>query len=185
MTTTEYFVPDTAPPRATAEGIPDIMISTRWEAAKWCHEFDHVLSVFTPPPDDPNCLEFGHRDHTVIKFNDRVKAKDGAPTRSQVQQILDWATWRTGSMLIHCKAGQSRSVASAIAINALKGYDEPEAFRLAEEHYRPLSKIAEGRPFIPNIRVLSHADYILGTKLVDYATYHDMELGGFGTGPDW
>ena len=162
--------------KKTAGGRPSIMVSTRWEAARWCHSYDHVLTVFSPWW---HC-DWGHPDHKIVEFEDRYRYIDGAPTYAQVSDILGWAEPRLdGLMLIHCKAGQSRSTAVAVAVCALAGMGEDEAFDHVYLRCRPGEKVGE-RPFIPNRRVLELADEILGTRLVAHARDLDVTRD-----PEW
>lgn len=150
--------------KRSGEG-PSIMVSTRWEAARWCHSYDHVLTVFSPWW---HC-DWGHHDHKIVEFQDRYRYEEGAPTLGQIADILEWAEPRLGgSILVHCKAGQSRSTAVAIAMSAMAGMTESEAFDHVYLRCRPGEKVGE-RPFIPNRRVLEHADRILGTSLASEA----------------
>lgn len=142
---------------------PRIMVSTRWEAARWCHSYDHVLTVFSPWW---HC-DWGHPDHKIVEFQDRYLYEEGAPTVGQIADVLEWARPRLGGLtLVHCKAGQSRSTAVAIAMCAMAGMPEDEAFDHVYLRCRPGDKVGE-RPFIPNRRILEHADALLGTSLVE------------------
>lgn len=143
---------------------PRLMVSTRWEAEKWCHEYDSVLTVFTPA----SLCEYGHPDQTVVEFSDRYHYSDGAPTMTQFQRILDWADEHKNdrSVLVHCKAGQSRSTAVAIALFVAWGMEPAKAVEHVYRKCRPKDKIGE-RPFIPNLRILEHIDTVFGSELAD------------------
>jgi predicted protein tyrosine phosphatase len=141
---------------------PEILVTTRWEAARWCHRYDSVLTVFAPWW---HC-DWGHDDHLIVEFEDRVEPELGAPTLSQVDEILSWAYARLGrSILVHCKAGQSRSTAAALAIACVSGMPEADALQHVYWRCRPADKVGL-RPFIPNRRFLRHVDTLLGTRLV-------------------
>lgn len=138
------------------------MVATRWEAARWCHRYDSVLTVFAPWW----LCDWGHPDHLVVEFADRVAYDDGAPTLGQVESVVEWASTRThGSMLVHCKAGQSRSTAAAIGICCAAGMTEEAAWDHVYWSCRPEAKVGV-RPFIPNPRLLEHFDTVLGTRLL-------------------
>ena len=129
---------------------PNIMVLTRWEAARCCHSYESVLTVFSPWW---HC-DWGHDDHLIVEFQDRYLDREGAPSLDQIEDILCWAYPRLGnSMLIHCKAGQSRSTAVSVAICAMAGMREDEAFDYVYSECRPADKVGV-RPFIPNMRVL-------------------------------
>jgi predicted protein tyrosine phosphatase len=156
----------------TKKQIPRIMVSTRWEAADWCYDYDSVLTVFSPA----SYCDWGHKDHKVVEFADRYHYEDGAPTIDQIQDILDWGNSHRNveSMLVHCKAGQSRSTAVAISLYTLWGMTEEEAIDHVYYNCRPKDKIGE-RPFIPNVRILEHTDEILGTQLLSFPTMRDAK----------
>jgi len=140
---------------------PTILVTTRWEAARWCHRFDSVLTVFAPWW---HC-DWGHDDHLIVEFEDRTEPECGAPTLTQVDEILTWAHARLDrSILVHCKAGQSRSTAAALAIACLSGMGEEQAVDYVYRCCRPADKVGT-RPFIPNTRFLRHVDVLLGTQL--------------------
>jgi len=150
--------------RSKKKKYPRLMVSTRWEAEEWCHEYDSVLTVFTPA----SLCEFGHPDQTVIEFADRYHYADGAPTMRQFTEILEWAEARrhAESVLIHCKAGQSRSTATAIAAFVEWGMDPERAVEHVYWNCRPRDRVGE-RPFIPNLRILEHTDSVFGCELAD------------------
>lgn len=141
---------------------PSLMVTTRWEAAKVNRAYDSVLTVFSPWW----LCDFGHPDHLHVEFADRVAYDEGAPTLEQVWAICGWAAERLdGSILVNCKAGQSRSIATAIGICCIAGMGEEEAWEHVYWNCRPAEKVGN-RPFIPNPRVLEHFDTILGTGLL-------------------
>ena len=150
--------------------IPHLMVSTRWEAARWCHKYESVLTVFSPW----YYCDWGHDDHLIVEFTDTYHYQDGAPTIDQIQDILNWGYERreVESMLVHCKAGQSRSTAVAISLFALWGMSDEEAIEHVYANCRPGHKIGE-RPFIPNMRILEHADELLGKNLVKASQKRD------------
>ena len=149
---------------------PNIMVLTRWEAARCCHSYESVLTVFSPWW---HC-DWGHDDHLIVEFQDRYLDREGAPSLDQIEDILCWAYPRLGnSMLIHCKAGQSRSTAVSVAICAMAGMREDEAFDYVYSECRPADKVGV-RPFIPNMRVLELADELLGTDLVSAHVARDV-----------
>jgi hypothetical protein len=151
----------TASTDAGAAAGPRLMVANRWEAAQWCHRYDSVLTVFAPWW---HC-DWGHDDHLIVEFEDRVEPELGAPTLSQVDEILSWAHARLDrSILVHCKAGQSRSVAAAVGIACLAGMSEHDALQYVYAHCRPSVKVGR-RPFTPNLRYLKHVDTLLATNL--------------------
>ena len=159
------------------ENYPRLMVSTRWEAEEWCHEYDSVLTLFTPA----SLCQFGHPDQTVIEFADRYHYEDGAPTMEQFTEIVGWAMKRreASSLLVHCKAGQSRSTAAAISMFVAWGMDHEEAVSHVYSNCRPPEKVGE-RPFIPNVRILEHLDDSFGTDLADKNILMDAPLV-----PEW
>ena len=157
--------------------IPRLMVSTRWEAARWCHQYKSVLTVFSPW----YYCDWGHDDHKIVEFADRYHYQDGAPTIDQIGDILDWGYERRDveSMLVHCKAGQSRSTAVAISLFALWGMSDEEAVEHVYSNCRPEDKVGE-RPFIPNKRILEHTDDLLGKNLVKASRLRDAQWE-----PEW
>jgi predicted protein tyrosine phosphatase len=149
----------------TTTPAPQLMVTTRWEAARWCHRYDSLLTVFAPGW----MCDWGHDDHLIVEFEDRLRPEQGAPTLADAERILSWASTRLDrSILVDCKAGQSRSTASAIGIAALAGLSAPDAWRHVEQSCRPLEKVTV-RPFTPNLRLLGHFDVLLGSALLDHA----------------
>lgn len=142
--------------------MPRLMVSTRWEAARWAHAYDAVVTVFEPAH---LCL-YRHPNRYIAEFADRVAYDEGAPTLDDIAGVLKFTARHLGeSMLIHCKAGQSRSIAVAIAVAVQHGLTEQQAWEHVYWNCRPPRKVGE-RPFIPNPRVLQHADALLGTNLL-------------------
>jgi predicted protein tyrosine phosphatase len=149
---------------------PRILIANLEEAALLALEFDTVITA--GPQADEVAEWFTHPDHLVVEFHDVVHRGWGGPTRADVRTILDFAATRVDrSILIHCHAGMSRSTATAIAILTSWGLSPAEAFEHARTA-RPAEAHEEGRPFIPNALLLSHADALLDSGLLD----HDPEI---------
>jgi predicted protein tyrosine phosphatase len=143
---------------------PKILITNIDEAAVHAPEFDTVITA--GPSAEEVSARFDHADHLVVEFDDEIRRDWGGPTRADIRTILEFARERPGrSILIHCHAGMSRSVAVAIAILHDHGLSECEAFAAARAA-RPADALAEDRPFIPNPLVLAHADAILGSALI-------------------
>jgi predicted protein tyrosine phosphatase len=126
--------------------IPRLMVSTRWEAARWCHKYESVLTVFSPW----YYCDWGHDDHLIVEFADTYHYQDGAPTIDQIQDILNW--------------GYERREAESMLF-ALWGMSDEDAIEHVYANCRPGHKIGE-RPFIPNMRILEHADELLGRNLL-------------------
>jgi predicted protein tyrosine phosphatase len=175
------YIEPTCQRTAAPHGMPDMAISTIWEAQTWASQFDSVVTVFSPA----HLADFGHDDHLRVDFCDRTNPQEGAPTVEHIASVLAWAeTRRDNSILVHCKAGQSRSVATAIAMLASWGIHEIDAVRLAFWNYRPENKLSE-RPFIPNKKVLEHADLLLGTDLMGAVADLGFGYGGYNLWAEW
>ena len=121
-----------------------------------------MLTVYTPWSD----CDWGHNDHLIVEFEDECRVEWGGPTLTQADEFLSWAHHRLDrSILVHCKAGQSRSTAAALGIACLTGMREDEAMQHVYGYCRPAVKVGE-RPFTPNALLLRHIDTLLGTSLL-------------------
>jgi hypothetical protein len=149
---------------------PRILIVNIDEAAELAAEFDTVITA--GPTADEVAEYFTHPDHLVVEFHDTIERSWGGPSRADVRTILDFAATRVDrSILIHCHAGMSRSTATAIAILASWGMTPEAAFEHARAS-RPADAIEDDRLFVPNALLLSHADALLDSELVE----HDPEV---------
>lgn len=123
------------------------------EAERIADEFDSVVSLV---PSGAKKLLL-HRRRCLIPFDDVSIASDpSAATLGDIHKILKFAADPTRSMLVHCQYGQSRSTAAALGILVSWGVDARVAYAHLAENHPP------GRPFIPNVLVLSLFDQVLG-----------------------
>lgn len=123
------------------------------EAEMIADEFDSVISLVRS--EAKTLLQ--HRRRCFVPFDDVITARDGsAASHRDIRKILKFAAEPSSPMLIHCQYGQSRSTAVALGILVSWGVDPRVAYgHLAESH-------PPGRPFVPNILVLSLFDQVLG-----------------------
>lgn len=157
-------------PTCAASIRPRILIVNIEEAAELAAEFDTVITA--GPTADEVAAYFTHPDHLVVEFHDTIHRSWGGPSRADVRTILEFAATRVDrSILIHCHAGMSRSTAAAIAILTSWGLAPDVAFEHARGA-RPAEAIDEDRLFVPNALLLSHADALLDSELVE----HDPEI---------
>ncbi|MDP9138296.1 MAG: protein tyrosine phosphatase [Pseudomonadota bacterium] len=118
----------------------------------------HVLGLLGPESAHPD-LGLSERNHLRLVFHDITGPMDGMlpPMRTHVERIVDFVeNWdRTGTLLIHCWAGISRSTASAFTAMCLlhPQIDEHEIARELRSH----SAVAT-----PNRRIIEFADELLG-----------------------
>ena len=103
---------------------------------------------------------FNKASHLFLDMDDVIDADAvAAPTRQQVQRILDWAKNlpQDSKLLIHCFAGVSRSTAAALAIKVQElGVDRIDDAILWLTHIRPQA--------CPNPIIIKYADEILGAN---------------------
>lgn len=104
---------------------------------------------------------FGPRKVLRMAFDDlgHSSGQFRAPHRADIEALIgfvkDWAG--TGTILIHCRAGASRSPAAALIVAATVWPDRPEF----------LGRIARAKSyFTPNSTMLRLGDEVLGTNLV-------------------
>lgn len=100
-----------------------------------------------------------HRQRLYCPFDDVSIATDpDACTRAHAHTILDFTAGHTGTLLVHCLAGQSRSTAVALAVAVQRGYDPYDAAAdLLAAH-------PAQRPFTPNPLVLFVFDRVLSLR---------------------
>ncbi len=123
------------------------------EAELIAPEFDSVISLV---PSTARALRL-HQNRCFVPFDDVGFATDGAaPTRRDIRKILRFVALPTDSLLVHCQYGQSRSTAVALGVYVSWGMAPDLAYRLLAAEHPP------GRPFIPNVLVLSLFDQALG-----------------------
>ena len=131
------------------------------EAAELCHQFDAVI---TAGPNKREVSDWGHPNHLVVSFDDVTHNMYGqAPTLEQVRGIVEWGAKQTGSTLIHCHAGISRSTACAWGIAIAKGFDPQQALETLSAMHPDESGWGK-RTFRPNFLIVKHLETIFGRK---------------------
>ena len=120
-----------------------------------CAEISYLVSI--GDPNDPLPEGYGSLERKVRLLIADVVTNEGA-TEEDVKQIVQLAEqlrFESGTLLVHCEAGVSRSTAAALIMYAcwLGQGRENEAMQ---------SVIAERPCAIPNRRMVALADRILG-----------------------
>ena len=142
-------------PRITICGIPEL---GEHSAAG----VTHVLSILDPNSPDP--LEFAafapHR-RLILRFHDVIEPQPDqiAPTREDVERLLvfgrEVSETPEANLLIHCRAGVSRSTAAAALILMQANPEWPASMAL--------DAVAAIRPRAwPNLLILEFGDALLG-----------------------
>ena len=126
------------------------------------HGITHVLSLLRGKEFNELVLpiEFDRSGWLAIDMDDTYDPSvSTAPTKMQVSLFLDWAKKlpKDSRLLVHCRAGISRSTAAALAIKVQEcGVERlPQAISWLIEH-RPIA--------CPNILISRYADQLLGAK---------------------
>jgi len=142
-------------PRITICGIPEL---GEHSAAG----VTHVLSFLGPnSPDPPELAEFAPHRRLILRFHDVIEAQPGqiAPTREDVERLLifgrEVSKTPEAHLLVHCRAGVSRSTAAA-ALILIQAHPEWPASAA-------LDAVAAIRPRAwPNLLILEFGDAVLG-----------------------
>jgi predicted protein tyrosine phosphatase len=122
----------------------------------------HVLSILGPNrPDPPEFAEFAPHRRLVLRFHDVIEPLPDqiAPTRADVERLLDFGRevgeTPDAHLLVHCRAGVSRSTAAATLIMMQANPDWPAS--------AALEVVAALRPRAwPNLLMLEFGDALLG-----------------------
>ena len=120
-------------------------------------QYSGVITIEEPDTEDPFrtdvvpqlVLQFHDIDMTMLDYVE--------PESDHVQQALTFAREIDGPLLVHCRAGVSRSTAIALAIATDRMGAGNE--RQACEWLRRIVPNAQ-----PNMLVIFHADYLLGLE---------------------
>jgi predicted protein tyrosine phosphatase len=142
-------------PRITICGIPEL-------AQHSAAGVTHVLSILGPnSPDPPEFAAFPPHRRLILRFHDVIELQSDqiAPTREDVERLLVFgreASETPGAhLLVHCRAGVSRSTAAA-ALILMQANPEWSASAA-------LNAIAAIRPRAwPNLLILEFGDALLG-----------------------
>ena len=120
-------------------------------------QYSGVITIEEPDTEDPFRTQV--LPQLALQFHDIAMTKLGyiEPEAEHVQQALNFATEIDGPLLLHCRAGISRSTAIALAIATDRMGAGNE--RQACEWLRRIVPNAQ-----PNMLVIFHADYLLGLE---------------------
>jgi predicted protein tyrosine phosphatase len=121
-----------------------------------------LLSFLGPnSPDPPELAEFAPHRRLILRFHDVIEAQPGqiAPTREDVERFLifdrEVSKAPEAHMLVHCRAGVSRSTAAATLI-LIQAHPEWPASAA-------LDAVVAIRPRAwPNLLILEFGDAVLG-----------------------
>lgn len=134
------------------------------------HGITHVLSLLRGKEFNELLLPrgFDRSNWLCIEMDDTYDPDSPlAPTKEKVARFLDWAKKlpRDSKLLVHCRAGISRSTAAALAIKVQESGIEhlPQAVLWLLDH-RPIA--------CPNILIAEYADQLLGTN----GKLHDVSM---------
>ena len=142
-------------PRITICGIPEL--------GEHCAAgVTHVLSILGPTaPDPPELAAFAPRQRLILRFHDVIVPQPDqlGPTREDVERLLAFGRevgeTPEAHLLVHCRAGVSRSTAAA-ALILMQANPEWSARAV-------LDAIAVLRPCAwPNLLMLEFGDALLG-----------------------
>jgi predicted protein tyrosine phosphatase len=143
---------------------PSIVITPYYELGRALTEHDvgRVVSILGAASDRLPWPEVGARPTLRLAFDDTHYASGGliAPTPAHIDALIAFArAWKgEGTLLVHCRAGSSRSPAAAmIALAVIGRLDVAQRVPTAKSYFRP------------HRSCLSLADAALGTTLADFA----------------
>jgi predicted protein tyrosine phosphatase len=142
-------------PRITICGIPEL---GEHSAAG----VTHVLSILGPnSPDPPEFAAFAPHRRLILRFHDVIEPQPDqiAPTREDVERLLvfgrEVSETTEAHLLVHCRAGVSRSTAAAALILMQANPEWPAS--------AALDAVAAIRPRAwPNLLILEFGDALLG-----------------------
>ncbi len=149
-----------------------VRISSLYHAPYHVANAERVISLVDPdmviphvPPTTP---------HLVKRVRD-VPWNIGsyAPTIDLVREVLDFAGTKD-KILIHCHAGMSRSVSSAIGIMIQRGATIAQAIEAIETYEKDV-----GYSTAPNMLILEYADSILGMHGLLYEAVDEYFYGAY------
>ena len=122
----------------------------------------HVLSILGPTsPDPPEFAAFAPHRRLILRFHDVIEPQSdqNAPTREDVERLLvfgrEVSETAEAHLLVHCRAGVSRSTAAAALILMQANPEWPAS--------AALDAVAAIRPRAwPNLLILEIGDALLG-----------------------
>jgi predicted protein tyrosine phosphatase len=122
----------------------------------------HVLSFLGPnSPDPPGFTAFAPHRRLILRFHDVIEPQPDqiAPTREDVERLLlfgrEVSETPKAHLLVHCRAGVSRSTAAATLILMQANPEWPAS--------AALDAVAAIRPYAwPNLLILEFGDALLG-----------------------
>ena len=137
----------------------------------------HLISIITPAHLPPTPPEVEPENHLQIGCHDIVAPYPDAihPDETHIARIIAFARqWdRRAPLLVHCWAGVSRSMATALTVGCI--HSDASEIELTQR----LRKVAPHAH--PNSLIIEIADHLLGRDGALIAAVEDM---GFGSIPD-
>jgi predicted protein tyrosine phosphatase len=142
-------------PHITICGIPEL-------GEHFATGVTHVLSILGPnSPDPPEFAAFAPHRRLILRFHDVIEPQSDqiAPTREDVERLLvfgrEVSETPQAHLLVHCRAGVSRSTAAAALILMQANPEWPAS--------AALDAVAAIRPRAwPNLLILEFGDALLG-----------------------
>jgi predicted protein tyrosine phosphatase len=148
---------------STSRTAPRITICSIPELAEYSGAgVTHILSILGPnSPDLPELAAFAPHRRLILRFHDVIEPRPGqiAPTREDVERLLvfgrEVSETPKAHLLVHCRAGVSRSTAAAALILMQTNPEWPAS--------QALDVVAAIRPRTwPNLLILEFGDALLG-----------------------
>jgi predicted protein tyrosine phosphatase len=148
---------------STSRTVPRITICGIAELGEHCAAgVTHVLSILSPnSPDPPEFAAFAPHRRLILRFHDVIERQPDqfAPTREDVERLLvfgrEVSEIPEAHLLVHCRAGVSRSTAAA-ALILMQAHPEWPASAAFDA-------VAAIRPHAwPNLLILEFGDAVLG-----------------------
>lgn len=138
-------------PSASPLAIATLDVRNIHEARECNHRYDAVV---TAGPDASE-VRWGHPNHVVEEFDD-VTSADWGPQLTQVEFLVSFGARQSGTVLVHCHAGVSRSTATAWGIAMARGADPATGLADLMDRHPVDRDLRIPRPFFPNARIVDH-----------------------------
>ena len=128
-----------------------VTVTNLIEAAALAAQYPAIISAGPKRTE----TQWGHPNHYRQTFLDTLTGPY-KPTQDDVEAVLHFAAKQPGKLLVHCHKGESRSTAIALGILIQRGATLEHASTQLLAAHKP------GRPFTPNLLILTHLEQLLG-----------------------